>query len=385
MGGDLHQKVTVGPKGSQWAVIKMEIFKAHKQWSERPADERFTSIQALHDATKDYAADAAQKNVPFADLRVEARDGDVELVGRANVPAQLTNWAFGQLCARADAPASYLRTLPATLACQNINYGLAHRPASANGSAQLLFHKNGGLLLRSLTTDVYSRIWNYEIAERLLDLGAKGWLPANECQGAIATWSRGQQVDCPLYASDHDMFAFVAHPNAYVREADTHEPLFRGVMVENSEVGASALKMTRFLYRAMCGNHIIWGASRVLEISVRHVGNVRERFANYAYELRRYAESSVSDEEAKIAAAKTRIIAQGKEQVLDTLFGKRSVGLSRKLLEAGYDAVEPGQDGSPNTVWGIVQGLTRHSQTVPFADKRTDIDRAAGRIMELVF
>lgn len=43
------------------------------------------------------------------------------------------------------------------------------------------------------------------------------------------------------------------------------------------------------------------------------------------------------------------------------------------------------EENDPRTQYGIVQGLTRYSQTIPFADKRQDIDRAAGRILELDF
>src|SRR5690349_12715199 len=129
---------------------QMEIFKANKQWSTRPADERFETLDALYQATKKYAQASQQKHVPFSDLRVEAVDGDVQLVGRANTPAKFTHWAFGQLCARVGAPASWLRDISATLACQNLNYGLAQRLANGvqNAIADLMFHSNGGLLLR---------------------------------------------------------------------------------------------------------------------------------------------------------------------------------------------------------------------------------------------
>lgn len=358
----------------------MELFKAHRQWASRPEDERFTSLQSLYDACKGYTDDAAEKRVPFDQLRVEAIEGDVQLVGRANTPAKLTHWAFGQLCQKLEAPASYLRELPATLACQNLNHGLAQRvkDTAANGIANLLFHKNGSLLLRALTTDAYTRIWNYEVAERLLDLQGQGWQPAKPD-------IRVMDDRLPLYASDHDMFAFLSNKNVTVEEKGADSPMYRGVIVENSEVGASALKLTRFLYREMCGNHIIWGASQVVDISVRHVGSARQRWSAYAAQIRKYAESSVSDEQAKIAAAKGCIIGAGKEDVLDALFGKRVIGLSRKTLEAGYDAVNVMEDGSPDTKWGIVQGLTRYSRTIPYADKRTEVDRAAGKIMEVEF
>ena len=63
----------------------------------------------------------------------------------------------------------------------------------------------------------------------------------------------------PLYASDHDMFAFIASANT-VNEPGNPDGLRRGLVVANSEVGASTLMVLRFLYREMCGNHIIWGA-----------------------------------------------------------------------------------------------------------------------------
>ena len=363
----------------------MELFQAHKQWAERPDDERFPTLNALYEATKSYAQTAREISKPWADRRVEAIDSDVQLVGKKGTPALLTHWAFGQICGRVKAPATYLRELPPTLAAQNLNYGLANRVADngANDAAQMLFHQNGGLLLRAVTSDIYHRVWNWEIAQRLLDLETQGWTPAHK--GPLAGWSQGTDVSAPLYASDHDMYAFVCNPQVTIREEGQDEPLVRGVIVSNSEVGAAALKLTRFLYRCMCGNHIIWGASKVVEFSIRHVGEVNGKLRQWAAEIRKYSEESASDEESKIASAKHKLIAATKEQVLDRLFNIRSISIPRKTLDAAYDAVVPDQDGDPNTPWGFTQGLTRHSQTVPFADKRTEIDRAAGKILEFDF
>ncbi len=157
------------------------------------------------------------------------------------------------------------------------------------------------------------------------------------------------------------------------------------MIVENSEVGAAALKLTRFLYREMCGNHIIWGASKVVELSVRHVGQARDKFGLFASQVREWADESASDEEALIARAQHTLIAATKEEVLDAVFGKRSLALPRKTIEAGYDACQPEQDGEPNTAWGLAQGLTRHSQQQPYADKRTEIDKAAGKLLDIDF
>ena len=161
--------------------------------------------------------------------------------------------------------------------------------------------------------------------------------------------------------------------------------MYKGLIYWNSEVGDKKIGCMKFLYNAMCGNHIIWGASEVLEFSARHVGNVRRQLQRFDFEIKRYANESISDLEGQIQAAHRKMIESTKEGVLDFLFGKRSLGLTKKVLEAGYDAVIPEQDGDPRTVWGMVQGLTRHSQTIPYADKRQAIDQASARVMKIAF
>lgn len=359
----------------------MELFNANQQWKTRPSDERFPTIQALYDETKRYADIASEKDTPYKDIRVENIDNDVRIVGKMGIPAKLTHWAFGQLCARIGAPAGYLRDLPATLAAQNVNHGLARLSLDkANEKvARCMFHQNGSLVLRALTTDSYQRVWNYEVAERLLDMEAQGWVPATP---TINIMVEGQTS---LYVSDHDMFAFIRHNDRTIAEAGSDQPLYRGAIVFNSEVGSSTLGVMRFLYREVCGNAIIWDASNVTEIRLRHVGSIRDKFGAYAAELRDYIDSSADNEEAKIKNAKYKLIADTKEEVLDALFGKRSTGLSRKTLEASYDANVVDQDGDPRTVWGFVNGITRFSQQTPFADERMKLDRAAGKLMEAYF
>lgn len=356
----------------------MELFKAHQQWKSRPSDERFPTIQSLYDATLAYANTACEAKVVNGDVRVEVVDGEVQLVGKKGTPAHLTHWAFGQLANRVGAPASYMRELPATLAAQNLNHGLKELPADEE--ANLLLHRNGSLMLRAVTSDKYSRIWNHEVAARLLDMEARGWQPAVP---DIRRFDEGN--DTALYCSDHDMFAFVRFSERTIAEPGSTSGMWRGVIVENSEVGAGSLRATRFLYREMCGNHIIWGASKVSEVAFRHVGTVRDRFQQFAVTARQWSDESASIEEGMIQRAMETRIGATKEQVLDALFGKRAqLGLSRKAIEAGYDAVQP-EDGDARTAWGIVQGLTRHSQTTPYADERNAIDKSAGKILQINF
>jgi len=379
----------------------MELFKANKQWSERPADERFSSLQEMFDVCKAYATQARTKNVPYSDIRVEAVGGDVQVIGKAGVPAKLTHWAFGQLSRLVEAPADYLRQLPATLAVQNLNHGLKEK--NTPNDASLMFHANGSLLLRSITSELYTRIWNWEVVKRLLPLQEQGWRtpparPAFEnqsgtrpatAQDVLEVKAGGLSINegdliapAGLYASDHDMFAYMINEKARIADG-TPEGLSRGFFVENSEVGASAFKLTTFLYRYTCANHIVWGAKDVKQISICAADH--KAWNKLSVEVRKYADESAADLEAKIQKARYFEIAATKDEVLDKLFGMRIT--TRKNLDAAYElAVENEKtDGTPTTVWGMTQGLTRLSQTLPYADARNDVDRAAGKVLELVF
>lgn len=381
----------------------MELYKASYQWANRPADERFASIREMYDACKQYADASTEVNgVKYSTLRAEASNGEVLLTGKKNVPVHMSHWAFGQLAARVGAPASYLRELPATLAAQNINHGLAKR-GDDMGEASMLLHRNGSLVLRALTSEIYSRFWNHEICERLLDAESYGWQvpparPAlsNQPGTRPATESdvlRGREsglsiqvgdsiAPAGLYASDHDMFAFLVNERARIEDNSTGG-LARGIFVINSEVGAKQFEIWRFLYRFVCGNHIVWGASQVESISIRHVGDIRGKiYGKIHAAMRTYADDSASEETAVIKTAQSRVLGAKKDEVLDFIFGKRI--LSRKQAGLAYDAVQPDVDGDPRTLWGFTQGITRLSQATGYADDRLTLDAAAGKVLNLV-
>lgn len=368
----------------------MELFKAHQQWATRPADETFSTIEAAYQAAKGYASTAHEKaDVNPATLRVETVNEEVRLLGKGGVPAVLTNWAFGQVAGMVGAPASYLRKLPATLAAQNLNHGLAARYGTAKqpiGSdrVNMLIHANGSMLVRAFNSEKYSRIWNWELLERMRDFHKYGWTNPKP-------FNKGPE-DPTIYVSDHDMFVFQVNDNYRISEPGNPDGLGRGFFVENSEVGAAKLRITTFLYRYMCSNHIIWGARNVDEISVRHIGNAHDRvmyqFDALKVQLKRYAEESASELEGKIKTAKTFVLAAGKKgDFLDALFAKLRGVVAKQDLKAGYETALKFEktDGPANTAWGLAQGLTRHSQTLQYADERVAMDRAAAKIIEMAF
>ena len=295
----------------------MELFKASEQWAKRPSDERFWTLDEMVKQTRAYRDSAQTSTVDYRDLRVEAVDREINLVGRKSIPATLSNWAFGQMCQRAKAPTDYLRTLPATLAAQNINHGLANKAEQTK--ARLLFHKNDRLILRALTGQVYERVWNHEICERLLRL-PEGWRvpparPAGDDprarkatvddvlndKGFLSIGVGDMIAPAGLYASDHDMFAFLINEDRRIDDG-SDEGLSRGFMISNDEVGSASIWFMMFLFEHCCGNHIVWGASGVIEGRVRHVGKkARDQIMRkLQVEVKKYADDSASETEARI-------------------------------------------------------------------------------------
>jgi hypothetical protein len=378
--------------------------RASNQWATRPADQRFWSLDELHDAVVVYKHEAKTANVKSTDIRVEADAGDLRLVGKAGIPASLTNYSFGQLSRLADAPAGYLATLPATLAAQNLNHGFAKRGADAGAKdLALLFRANGALELRAAVTEAYERIWNADITGRLRDLGNQGWKvpPAMKAPiDGIAT-RRATEADCGeytlvkagdvispsgLYASDRDLFAFMIHPERVVRSGNRQ--LFRGFFVWNSEVGDKSFGISTFLFDYVCFNHNVWGSERLADLRIRHVGDASVRWTNeVTVELKKYAEQSASDDEARIVACRNYKIAGTKAEVIDKLFGSKALGLSRNLIESAYSVAEANTDayGDSNSAWAIGNGLTEVSQKQPYAEARVRVDRAAGKVYNMAF
>ena len=59
------------------------------------------------------------------EFRTEAVDDDLAFRESSGRTATLTHWSFGQLATIAGGPPNYLRSLPASIASNAINFGLS--------------------------------------------------------------------------------------------------------------------------------------------------------------------------------------------------------------------------------------------------------------------
>lgn len=381
-----------------------DLNTASTQWANRPDDERFSTPEELLAAVQNRKACDAEVEIAGDSLDVVDRDTDLALVYRpvnaeAPTSAALTAWSFQQVCTRVKAPAAYLATLPTYKAADLLSYGLTK--LSGEGVCNVLV--NGGGTVRSLMSDSYERVWDVAIAERLIELRDAGWRvpparPAREGQAGARAATEADVLStrggggglyinvgdmiapAGLYAGDRDLFAFMVNEDARLEDG-TPGGLSRGFFIENSEVGAKGLRVTSYLYRHVCGNHIVWGAENVRTLAVRHVGMGPEAFwRGLEDRVRSYMESGFSADEARIKAAQRFTLGDGRDKVADFLYSRSLLG-KRAALKA-YDRAE--QDGeTPTTAWGLAQGITRLSQDLTNADRRNELDKAAGRIIDL--
>lgn len=352
---------------------------ANRQWESRPADERFPSIQTMHEAALDFHNNGAEADVDLRSLEVIADGQNLSIVGPSGTAATLNNRSFGQIARHADAPAHYLATLPTKIAAECLSHGLSK--VDVDSKAKLLLDRRGtALTTRAVTSTAYSRIWNCEVTARLLQLEAEGpWQPAP----AAFDGSRG------LYLGDRDMFAFMVDNERRIFEKGPGGGLSRGFFVWNGETGERSIGCATFLYEYVCGNHRVWGVEDVKEIRIAHIGTDDERaWGKLAVELKRYAETTAGDEEARVEACMNYEIAATKEETINAVFALcRASAFPRKLVVEACDLAEQRVDwyGSPRSAWGMAGALTEIARDRPNADERVALDRAAGKVMQMAF
>jgi hypothetical protein len=396
----------------------MNLTQASQQWATRPADQRFWTLDEMMAATTESRTNSHENQLTVRDTHavpIGERGVALEVGGHAGDEVEdkygdrrcsFSNWSFGQLCRMIGAPASYLRGLTGELAADCVNEGLREWNQANDGPRHSLIHMNGSPQLRAMTSDRYVRVWNNEIVGRLGQLHAQGWRvpPARPASGDVRTRIATEDdvlnfgtrsaltvevgdtiAPAGLYASDHDMFAFLVNPEAVVDNGLSPAGMRRGTMIRQSEVGECSIWKLDFLFDTVCGNHIVWGATDVSETRIRHTGNsVHEQWQATVAEISAYADSGAGEQEAKIRQAQTTLLGNDRDEVVDFLFGKRL--LAKRTARQAFDLASDYSDvhGDPRSAWGLVSGLTRLSQEAEFADKRTDLDITAGKILAKV-
>jgi hypothetical protein len=356
------------------------ITTVSREWATRPEDQRFSSMEALKASVSNRRTESWTVTPDVRSLKVipgettplisvfDPTQGEDRIL-------QPTHFAFGQMAGYARAPASYLRTLPAELASINLQWGLEHSPL--RDDALMLAQSNGSNVMRAMTSIGYGRIWDIQVVEAVEKANHDGrW----QIPSASYTTKNPRRATT-LYASDRDVFIFLVDPKNPIDIPGEEHPMFRGFYCWNSEVGAATFGLCTFLYRYVCDNRIIWGATDVKELRIRHTSGAPDRFAYEGEKyLARYAEESTNQIVQGIAAAKTKGIPNGKDESVSQWLQSR--GFTKAQAQGAVDSAVA-EEGRARSIWDVVNGITAYARSITHTDERVSLEAKAGKLMEL--
>lgn len=370
------------------------LMQASHQWASRPADQRFLDLNELKARTEQGKLNSTGKVVPTKALHFEPMDDHkgLKIAGQNGVAADITHWSFGQLAGLAKAPAGYLRELPAELVADNLNYGLKFRreidevgvlltreQVSVDGFATPATRVE----MRAATGPNYGRIWNADIAASLVNRFGDGRTGDFRVPGEFGKQVEITRNNTTIYGSDRDMFVFLADEEHRIdmqgRRNGEPGSLARGFFIWNSEVGSTSFGVAMFLFDYVCMNRIVWGVQQFSEIRLRHTVSAPDKWLdNVEPLLMEYANSSAAPVEETIRNAQAKKL----DSDLDDFLKSRKFNKSQiSAIKATHEA----EEGRPiETVWDAVTGVTAYAKTIQYQDDRVAVERAGGKILDLV-
>lgn len=360
----------------------MDINTASREWASRPEDERFISLDEMKDHFDDVHENSFQGLVSSKQISamISQQGTGMEVHAGDDRERFATNYAFNQMALKAHAPVGYLRSLPPDMAAKLVTYGINQQ--DPHDVAVLFDNSNGISRLRAMTGPNYGRIWNREVVDALQKVAGDGVSGQWKVPGIGGQEIVVDRQNTTLYASDRDMFVFLADEKNKIEIPNRRDGksglLSRGFFVWNSEVGDKSFGFASFLFDYTCANRIVWGAQMYDELRIRHTATAPEKWLEEAWpKIQEYSETAECNTINAIEAARNKKVDEEQtNSILKKLFGAKSVD--------GFNKIHLEEEGRPiETLWDISTAITAKARSVKFSDQRVKMERAAGQILDM--
>lgn len=365
--------------------MNTNLMTASNQWASRPSDQRFETLAALRESVNGRRIRSRSIDVDLPRIAVSSENGELA-VNSAIAPSSPSHWAFSQFAGMLGAPANYLRTLPKPLLVDCLNAGIKAAPRAAV-KFMTIANDDGLNTLQAVTSPTYGRIWDADVVDgvqRIVERsGGKFHNPraykVDLSKGQGFAGLTGETEPSGLFASDRDVFCFMIDGGSQL-EAGPRAKMNRGFFVWNSEVGARTFGLSTFLFNSVCGNLIVWGATDVNTLLIRHTRNAPARFDAEAYPaLVEHIETAASVEEEVLRRAQSFALPK-EEADLMKLVDPFRITRSELKEARGYAEREEGQCAS---LFDLVQGGTAYARGFDWVDARVETSKRFSSLLKL--
>lgn len=378
--------------------VTTNLYDANRQWAYRRDDEKYLDLpslaRAVHDRkerSKEYPAFLTRELKPEY-VKEGPLMGNLFVVKYGLTPITFTNWSFNQYVSLVKGPnMAWLREMPAPVAAAALEASMMYRARVGSDSLSKLYvtppladEPNGQM--RAITSPSYGRIYDAEVVDQVMRINQDDrWTVPLKAYGG-----KNSKQATTLYASDRDVWIFLVDESRPIYLDGTDDPYFRGFFVWNSEVGSQTMGVKTFLHRYVCQNRIVWEATQIRELRIRHSKMAPERFLRDAMPLlASYSEAGAKNLEESVALAKRAHVArdiEGAEAWLrERGFGQEQSRAIVNLAEQDGGA-EPDAQGNvkqtdPTNLWNLAGGITAFARGIPYTDERVAMETKAGDLL----
>lgn len=359
--------------------MSQNLYEVSKQWSTRPDDERFLSVQELYDSVRSRRENSTQIDAALEHLKIKTDRKDLFLLNpETESEVKLNNWSFNQLTSLVKAPASYLKRQPPEMAAMNLQWDIAN--ADRADMRLLQTETTHGPEMRAINSSTYGRVWDEQVVRLVLEnVDLDQWKVPH---ASYAT--KNPKLASTLYASDRDVFMFLVNEDTPVELPGNggRDVMFRGFIIGNSEVGSRSLFLKQFLYRTVCDNRIIWGVKNQTEARIVHSSGAPQRFKRELRPaLNRFLTEGTGETVKVIDAARNFQV--GKTQNEVQKFLNKQTGFTKVLTKAAMERAEQEETENPFSLWSLIQGVTSVAKDSKHSDKRLTLEQTGSNLMKL--
>jgi hypothetical protein len=335
------------------------LTRASRELFRRSPDEAFDTFDDLVSHCRTEKERAVDRWHAPEEIKAVAAEGRLDLaIGDGTY--ELNDWSFSQLCKLAGVSKDTVNRVSPTTAARVFDETLM----LGTKPMQALTRESR---LRSIHGASYTRLFNADLLDVVREFGPDFTAPQKARGGGTG-----------LYCGEQDMFCFLIDPTGWI-EIDG-EAFAPGFFLWNSEVGRRSVGVQTFWFQAVCANHIVWDAVRVVDYTRKHTANVGEclndirgmiasltemrdmRRDEFSRVMKKAFETALGDEAEEVAKILHRH------------------GIPRDFAKRALDvAAERGRF----TVFSLVDAMTKIAREYQFAGDRTEIEEKACGLLAL--